>query len=106
SSPQGKLLQTFLATAFAALPYRDPAGGWPSDIANVRRKEAQDFFEKYYVPANMNIAIVGVPAQPFAVVGYKRPSYRDPDDSAFDVLSMILSSGRTGLLYQELVQQK
>ena len=59
SRPSGRLFESLLATAFAAHPYRNPAGGWPSDIANLRRAQAQAFFEKYYVPGNMTIAIVG-----------------------------------------------
>lgn len=59
SSPQGKLMQAYLATAFAAHPYRNPPGGWASDIDNLRLTDAAAFFQKYYVPANLNIAIVG-----------------------------------------------
>ncbi len=59
SNVQGLLTQTLNATAFEASPYRNPAGGWPSDIANLRVSDAQAFFEKYYVAANINIAIVG-----------------------------------------------
>jgi predicted Zn-dependent peptidase len=59
SSPEGKLLQEFGAAAFEAHPYRNPPVGWPADIANLRRADAREFFEKYYVPANMTIAIVG-----------------------------------------------
>ena len=59
SSPQGKLLQNFNAIAFLAFPYRNPPGGWPSDVADLRRGQAQAFFDQYYVPANINIAIVG-----------------------------------------------
>jgi predicted Zn-dependent peptidase len=59
SSPRGRLFQSLLSTAFAAHPYKNPAGGWPSDIASLRRADAQTFFEKHYVPANMVIAIVG-----------------------------------------------
>jgi len=149
SSPQGKVLEDFLATAFMAHPYRNPGVGWPSDIASLRRSTAVDFFEKYYAPANINIAIVGdvnpaearrmaeryfgpLPArplppllhtveppqpgpktavvnsntQPLLFIGYKRPDQYDPDDSVFDVIQMILSSGRTGLLYKEMVQEK
>jgi predicted Zn-dependent peptidase len=149
SSPQGKLLQNFNAMAFEAFPYRNPPGGWPSDVAELRRSQAQAFFDKYYVPANINIAIVGdvnpaearrlaeryfgpmqakplpplihtqepaqagartavveSPSQPLAVIGYKRPDQYDKDDPVYDVLSMILSSGRTGLLYKELVEDK
>ena len=59
SSPQGKLVTAYAAGAFAAHPYRNPAGGWPSDIARLRRRDAWEFFQKYYVPANINIAVVG-----------------------------------------------
>lgn len=59
SNPQGKLMQMFLATAFAAHPYRRTGAGWPSDIQRLRTDEAWQFFDEYYVPANMVIAIVG-----------------------------------------------
>ncbi len=59
SSLQGKLLQEFRAAAFEAHPYRNPPGGWPSDISNLRRADAWRFFQEHYVPANMTIAIVG-----------------------------------------------
>ncbi len=39
-------------------------------------------------------------------MAYKRPDQLDKDDPVFDVLSGILSSGRTGLLYKELVRDK
>ncbi len=146
---EGQLLRDFVATAFAAFPYRNPPGGWPSDVDNLRRGMAQAFFDKYYVPANINLAIVGdvdpaqarrlaeryfapLPArplppllhtiepaqngpktvivesnsQPLLVTGFKRPGQDDPDDPVYEVLSLILSSGRTSLLYKELVQQK
>src|ERR1035438_7458696 len=56
---EGELLRDFAATAFEAFPYRNPPGGWPSDVENLRRGMAQAFFDKYYVPANINLAIVG-----------------------------------------------
>ncbi len=46
------------------------------------------------------------PAQPMLFIAYKRPSDHDKDDPVFDVLSSILSSGRTGILYKELVRDK
>jgi predicted Zn-dependent peptidase len=149
SDPQGKLLESFLATAFTAHPYRNPAGGWPSDVDTLRIADAKAFFQKFYVPANITIAIVGdvnpadarrlaeryfgpmprrplppllhtqeplqpgpktavvdSPSQPLLVVGYKRPDQYDKDDPVFDIISEILSSGRTGLMYQELVRDK
>jgi predicted Zn-dependent peptidase len=39
-------------------------------------------------------------------VGYKRPSHFDPDNAALDVLQIILSQGRTGMLYKELITDK
>jgi predicted Zn-dependent peptidase len=45
-------------------------------------------------------------AQPFLAIAYKRPSQYSPDDAALDVLSDILSGGRTGLIYKELVRDK
>ena len=44
--------------------------------------------------------------QPLLLVGYKRPSQTDPADLAFDVIQTILSEGRTGWLYKELVEEK
>jgi predicted Zn-dependent peptidase len=39
-------------------------------------------------------------------MGYKRPNQQDKDDPVFDIVSEILSGGRTGLLYKSLVQDK
>ena len=44
------------------------------------------------------------PVRPLLVWGYKRPDQRDPDDPALRLLGLILSGGRSGVLYQELVQ--
>jgi predicted Zn-dependent peptidase len=149
SNPQGKLMETLLATAFAAHPYRNLPGGWGSDIESLRVRDAERFFRLYYAPVNLTVcisgdvnpqemkrlatkyfatlpkmpppppviteeppqegekrAIVMSPAQPLLMIGYKRPDQRDKDDPVFDVLGSILSSGRTGLLYKELVRAK
>ena len=65
SDPQGKLIEALLGSAIAAHPYRVPGVGWASDIENLRVADAREFYEKYYVPANMTIAIAGdvVPAK-------------------------------------------
>ena len=111
--------------------------------------DAENSSSKYYVPANINIAIVGdvnpaearrladkyfgpLPTRPLPPLvhtaeppqpgpktrhrGLLRPAAAVPrlqkarrvraDDAVFDVIQMILSSGRTGLLYKQLVQQK
>jgi predicted Zn-dependent peptidase len=149
SDPQGKLVELFAATALEAHPYRRPAVGWASDIENLRVSDAEAFFNKYYVAANITIAIAGdvkpadirrladkyfapIPkkplpppvatvepkqdgtktalveaaSQPIEVIGYKRPDQYDKDDAAFDVVASILSGGRTGLMYKEMVRDK
>lgn len=45
-------------------------------------------------------------SQPILMMAYKRPDQRHPDDPVFDVLDGVLSSGRTSLLYQELVRDR
>jgi predicted Zn-dependent peptidase len=149
TNPRGRLMAEMLSAAFQAHPYRNPSGGWPSDILNLRRTEAQAFFERYYVPGNITVAMVGdvtvadakrlaeryfghmsakpmpplattqeppqngpktvtleMPGQPVTLVGYKRPSQYDKDDLPLDLIQILLSQGRTGLLYSELVQEK
>jgi predicted Zn-dependent peptidase len=149
SNPQGKLFQNFLATAFMAHPYRVMGTGWPSDIANLRVRDAVEFYRTWYVPSNITLAVAGdvepaevkrlaekyfgpmrasppppllhteepdqpgprraqveSPSQPVLVLGYKRPDQFSPDAAALDVAAGILSSGRTGLLYRELVRDR
>ena len=59
SSPQGKLVEALLATAFEAHPYRNMPGGWASDIDNFRRTEAEAFYKIFYTPNNITIGIAG-----------------------------------------------
>ena len=51
-------------------------------------------------------AAVASPAQPFLGIAYKRPDQYSPDDAVLDVLSDILSDGRTGIIYKEMVRDK
>jgi predicted Zn-dependent peptidase len=46
------------------------------------------------------------PSQPIMLIGYKRPDQYSADDSTFDVISAILASGRTGVLYKDMVRDK
>lgn len=59
SSPTGRMVEQFLATAYVAHPYGRPGVGWESEISQVSATEAAEFHKKYYVPANMVIAVVG-----------------------------------------------
>jgi len=59
SSPTGRLVEQFTATAFEAHPYHRPTVGWMADLNSFSATDAQAFFDKYYVPANMVVAVVG-----------------------------------------------
>ncbi len=59
SNPIGKLVEEFLAVAYTAHPYGRPVVGWDSDITATTIEDARDFYDKYYVPSNITIAIAG-----------------------------------------------
>lgn len=59
SNPNGRLFEQFSATAFFAHPYKQPVVGYMSDLMSFTREDAEAFYRKYYVPADMTIAIVG-----------------------------------------------
>jgi predicted Zn-dependent peptidase len=149
SSPFGRLIEEFTATAFTAHPYGFSGVGWPSDLATFSATDAAEFAKKYYVASNMVVSIVGdvnpaeawpviekyfgrLPkapapeplrtveppqraervvtiretAQPIYVEGYHRPSGTHPDDATYEVIAMLMSSGRTSRLYKSLVRDQ
>jgi predicted Zn-dependent peptidase len=59
NNSQARLLQALAAAAFSAHPYRNPAFGWPADFSRLRQSEASLFFNRFYSPANLTIAIAG-----------------------------------------------
>jgi predicted Zn-dependent peptidase len=59
SAPIGRMIEQFLATAYVSHPYRRPGVGWESEISQVSATEATEFHQKYYVPSNIVIAVVG-----------------------------------------------
>ncbi|RXH56136.1 M16 family metallopeptidase [Granulicella sibirica] len=59
SSPTGRMIEQFLSSAYVAHPYGRPTVGWESEISQVTATEAAAFHKKYYVPANIVIAVVG-----------------------------------------------
>jgi len=59
SSPTGRLFEQFTATAYTAHPYKQPVVGYMSDLMSFTREDAEVFYRKYYVPANLTVAIVG-----------------------------------------------
>lgn len=149
STPNGRLFEQFCAAAFIAHPYKQPVVGYMSDLQAFTREDAAVFSRKYYVPANLTIAIVGDvkpdevipiletyfgrmpagpkpdelrtvepaqtaeksvtlidPSQPAYMEGYHRPDGNSPDDPIYDVISDVLSTGRTSRLYRDLVRDK
>src|SRR5436853_5998519 len=59
SRPIGRLVEQFIAAAFAAHPYHRPTIGWISDLNSFSATDAQNFFDKYYIPSNMVVSVVG-----------------------------------------------
>jgi predicted Zn-dependent peptidase len=149
SSPTGRLVDQFLSVAFDGSPYHRPGIGYRSDLRHFSATDAKKFFDTYYVPSNMVVAVVGDvdpqrvfslaeeyfgriparpqpeeyatrqhpqhserrvviqdPSQPFYLEGYQRPNYRDKDDAVYDVISSVMSQGRTSRLYRSLVRDK
>src|SRR5512133_185458 len=70
ADPESKLWETFLASAFLAHPYGQPTIGWMTDIENLSRSKAEQFFHSYYAPNNSIVAVVGdiKPAATIALV--------------------------------------
>jgi len=59
STPIGKFAEEFNAVFWDAHPYMWPVIGWPSDVANISKKEADDFYALYYQPQNITLILVG-----------------------------------------------
>jgi predicted Zn-dependent peptidase len=59
SQPVGKLVSNMLSLAYRAHPYGREGIGWRSDLENLTRWQAQEFFEKHYVAETLTAVIVG-----------------------------------------------
>ena len=59
SQPFGRLFEQFLGAAYIAHPYGRPVLGWPSDLESFSETDAENYYRKYYVPANMVVSVVG-----------------------------------------------
>jgi len=59
SNPLGRLFEQFTEEAFAAQSYHRPTIGWISDLNTFSATDAQDFFDKYYIPSNIVVTVVG-----------------------------------------------
>jgi predicted Zn-dependent peptidase len=146
--PGGKLYEQFIAASFTAHPYGMPIIGWPSDIAMLNRKKAEEFFRIHYAPNNSVMVIVGdiniektikliekyfgdIPSQllpdevtvrepaqegerrievefdaePQIMIGFHKPTLPHFDDYVLDMISAILSDGRTSRFYKNIVEE-
>jgi predicted Zn-dependent peptidase len=68
STPTGKYEESFNSTFWDASPYSWETIGWPSDVANISKAQADDFYSLFYAPQNLTAVLVGDfdPAQAMA----------------------------------------
>jgi len=58
TSPEAKLFEQLIGTAFIAHPYQI-FWEWQSEENNLTRDDLADFFETYYIPQRITVAVVG-----------------------------------------------
>ena len=85
SSPIGRMIEQFIETAFSAHPYHRPGIGYMSDLNSFSATDARDFFERYYIPSNMVVAVAGDfdPNQAMGIIEKyfsQIPSHPKPDE--------------------------
>jgi zinc protease len=150
-NPQAYLIEQVHATAFQTQPYHWPISGWMPDLRRLSAKDAENWYQTYYHPANACIVAVGdfnserlireirkffgkiptgngpfrtayadPPQQgerrvqvnskktrlPFMTIGYHVPNISAPDSYALEVLSTVLSGGRSARLLKNLLYEK
>lgn len=59
SNPDGLLWERFMAAAFTTHPYGLPVIGRAEDVAGFTRPEVEDYFRRFYAPANAIGVVVG-----------------------------------------------
>ncbi|MBN9691552.1 MAG: insulinase family protein [Verrucomicrobia bacterium] len=59
STPIGKFGEQFTAMFWDAHPYMWPVLGWPSDIPNITKRDADEFYALFYQPQNITLILVG-----------------------------------------------
>lgn len=59
STPTGPFDETFESLFWEAHPYSWPIIGWPSDLANISKRDADEFFATYYAPNNLGAVVAG-----------------------------------------------
>jgi len=59
NDPDQLLDQELTATSFKAHPYRHPTIGWLPDLQTMTRADLYGYYQRYYVPNNATLVIVG-----------------------------------------------
>ncbi|MDR1310485.1 MAG: insulinase family protein [Burkholderiaceae bacterium] len=57
--PMSRLVEAVYATAFVAHPYRWPIIGWMNDLENMTLADVQEWYTRWYTPANATMVVVG-----------------------------------------------
>src|SRR5574343_111683 len=58
-SPQARMFEAYAAVAHLAHPYRRPVIGWMHDLTAMPPADARAFHQRWYVPANAAVVVVG-----------------------------------------------
>ena len=45
--------------AFQSHPYKNPVGGWRSDLSSITLQDVQEYFKTYYAPGNVAVFLAG-----------------------------------------------
>lgn len=59
NSPNGRVFETFMASAFQAHAYRWPVLGWMSNLDGITLADCKDYFRRYYAPNNTVLVVAG-----------------------------------------------
>ncbi len=59
NNPQSLFGEQVRAALYTAHPYGTPVIGWMSEVAQLTRKDAVDFYHKYYTPSNAILIVAG-----------------------------------------------
>jgi len=59
STPTGKFRESFESLFWTSSPYHNPVVGWPSDVANITKAQADAYYGLFYAPQNLTAVLVG-----------------------------------------------
>ncbi|MFH1278472.1 MAG: pitrilysin family protein [Candidatus Eisenbacteria bacterium] len=59
STPTGLIEEDFAAMFWKSSSYHWDVIGWPSDLENITREQAERYFDTYYAPNNLTMILVG-----------------------------------------------